>query len=107
MHVDWVASGAVGESIADYDGIWVVPGSPYADKEAVLFAIQTARLRGIPYLGTCGGFQHALIEYGRTALGFADADDVQYDPEAPTPFDRPAGLLALVGEQAPLHLVDG
>lgn len=106
VHVEWVASDAVCESIADYDGIWVVPGSPYANKEAVLFAIQTARLRAIPYLGTCGGFQHALIEYGRNELGFADADDVQYDPDAPTAFITPLAC-SLVGETAPLNLASG
>jgi CTP synthase (UTP-ammonia lyase) len=106
VEIDWVASGSVCETIADYDGIWVVPGSPYANKEAVLFAIRTARLNGIPYLGTCGGFQHALIEYGRNELGFADADDVQYNADAPTAFITPLAC-SLVGETAPLHLTTG
>ena len=106
MQIDWVLSGSVTESIADYDGIWVVPGSPYADKDAVLMAIRTAREGGIPYLGTCGGFQHALIEYGRNVLGFDDADDVQYDPDAATAFITPLAC-SLVGERAPLHLTSG
>ncbi|MEV6603126.1 gamma-glutamyl-gamma-aminobutyrate hydrolase family protein [Kutzneria sp. NPDC051319] len=104
--IDWVGSDTVTDSIGDYDGIWVIPGSPYKDKDSVLFAIETARQRGIPYLGTCGGFQHALIEYGRNVLGFADADDVQYDPDAPTAFITPLAC-SLVGETAPLHLTSG
>jgi CTP synthase (UTP-ammonia lyase) len=106
VEVDWVASPAVTPAVAEYDGIWVVPGSPYADKQAVLSAIRTARETGIPYLGTCGGFQHALIEYGRAVLGFADADDVQYDPEARTPFIVPL-CCSLVGERAALFLAEG
>lgn len=103
VDVDWVESETVTEAIAEYDGIWVIPGSPYADKEAVLFAIKTARLSKIPYLGTCGGFQHALIEYARSVLGFADADDVQYNPNAVTPFIVPL-TCSLVGETARLHV---
>jgi CTP synthase (UTP-ammonia lyase) len=104
--VDWVASETVTEDIAGYDGIWVVPGSPYADKRAVLLAIRLARETGIPYLGTCGGFQHALMEYGQAELGFTDADDVQYDPDARTPFIVPLAC-SLAGEQAPLFLTEG
>ena len=33
--------------------------------EGVLSAIRFARETGRPFLGTCGGFQHALIEYAR------------------------------------------
>jgi CTP synthase (UTP-ammonia lyase) len=104
--VDWVSSETVTKAIGEYDGIWVIPGSPYADKHAVLLAIGLAREAGIPYLGTCGGFQHALIEYGQSVLGFEDADDVQYDPDAKTPFIVPLAC-SLIGETAPLHLAEG
>ncbi|MET0131987.1 MAG: hypothetical protein ABW215_00185 [Kibdelosporangium sp.] len=106
IEVDWVPSETVTDAIAGYDGIWVIPGSPYADKEAVLLAIRIARETGIPYLGTCGGFQHALIEYGRSVLGFEDANDVQYDPDAATPFIVPLAC-SLIGETAPLYLSAG
>jgi CTP synthase (UTP-ammonia lyase) len=105
VQVDWVPSTSVTAEIAEYDGIWVIPGSPYADKEAVLLAIRLARETGIPYLGTCGGFQHALMEYGQSVLGFADADDVQYDPDARTPFIVPLEC-SLAGEQASLYLAE-
>jgi CTP synthase (UTP-ammonia lyase) len=106
VDVDWVSSETVTKTIGEYDGIWVIPGSPYADKQAVLLAIRLARETGIPYLGTCGGFQHALIEYGQSVLGFEDADDVQYDPAAKTPFIVPLSC-SLIGETAPLHLAEG
>ena len=37
------------------DGVWLAPGSPYADDAAALRAIRWAREHGIPFLGTCGG----------------------------------------------------
>ncbi|MFF3000748.1 hypothetical protein ACFVTC_40365 [Streptomyces sp. NPDC057950] len=106
LDVEWMASDTVGEAIVDYDGIWVVPGSPYADQAKVLHAIRAARTCGIPYLGTCGGFQHALIEYTRNVLGIVDAEDVQYDANATTPLIVPLAC-SLVGETAPLYLSPG
>lgn len=106
VDVDWIPSAAVTDAIAEYDGIWVVPGSPYESQANVLLAIQTARTLGIPYLGTCGGFQHALIEYTRNVLGIEDAEDVQYDADASTPLIVPLAC-SLVGETAPLELAAG
>ncbi|MFF4713028.1 hypothetical protein ACFY2V_16715 [Streptomyces eurythermus] len=102
VDVDWLPSSTVTEAIAEYDGIWVVPGSPYVSQANVLLAIRTARTLGIPYLGTCGGFQHALIEYARNVLGIRDAEDVQYDADAATPLIVPL-CCSLVGETAPLY----
>ena len=50
-------------------GIWCVPGSPYQSTEGALLAIRYARERRIAFLGTCGGFQHALMEFSRNVLG--------------------------------------
>lgn len=65
-----------------FDGLWVAPGSPYKDMQRTLETIQFARQQGIPTLGTCGGFQHLLIEYARNVLGLADAQHAEYDPYA-------------------------
>ncbi|MEU4175515.1 hypothetical protein [Streptomyces sp. NPDC026589] len=102
VEVDWLPSAAVTDAVADYDGVWVIPGSPYVSQAGALLAIRTARTAGIPYLGTCGGFQHALIEYSRNVLGIRDAEDVQYDADATTPLIVPLAC-SLVGETAPLH----
>ena len=45
-------------------------------------AIRFARESGIPLLGTCGGFQHLVIEYARNVLGFQDAEHAEYNPDA-------------------------
>jgi hypothetical protein len=55
--------------LASYDGVWLVPGSPYADDDAVIDALRVVRSSGIPFLGTCSGMQYAAIELLRSELG--------------------------------------
>lgn len=57
--------------VADFDAVWLVPGSPYADDDAVLAALTRVRRERIPFLGTCGGMQYAVMEYLRAELGDA------------------------------------
>ncbi|QBC43087.1 CTP synthase C-terminal region-related (seleno)protein [Iodobacter fluviatilis] len=68
--------------LQQFAGLWCVPGSPYQNMESALLAIRYAREQHIPFLGTCGGFQHAVIEYARNALGWADADHAETAPNA-------------------------
>jgi CTP synthase (UTP-ammonia lyase) len=68
--------------LAGYDAFWCVPGSPYESMDGALRGIQFAREHAIPFLGTCGGFQHAMIEYARNALGLAEADHAESNPDA-------------------------
>jgi CTP synthase (UTP-ammonia lyase) len=70
------------KTLAGFDGIWCVPASPYQDTEGALNAIRYARENDIPFLGTCGGFQHAVIEYARNVLGWLDADHAETAPDA-------------------------
>ncbi len=70
----WIPSeDASEEALKGFDAIWLVPGSPYRSEAGALAAARTARERGIPFLGTCGGFQHALLEYARDVCGLASA----------------------------------
>jgi CTP synthase (UTP-ammonia lyase) len=66
-----------------------VPASPYESMEGALLAIRFARERGVPFLGTCGGFQHALIEYARNVLKLAGADSSESNPQATLPLIAP------------------
>lgn len=68
--------------LEQFDGIWCVPASPYRSMDGALTAIRFARETGLPFLGTCGGFQHAVIEYARNVLGWADAEHGEMSPEA-------------------------
>src|SRR4051812_5174590 len=67
------------------DGVWCVPASPYRNTAGALWAIQFARTRLVPFLGTCGGFQHALLEYARNVHGLAAAEHQELRPEAEVP----------------------
>lgn len=79
----WVSTADLDGSVfSNHQAIWIAPGSPYRSLERTLLAIRYARENGIPCFGTCGGFQHVLIEYARNVLGFRDAQHAEYDPNA-------------------------
>ena len=70
------------ERLAEFSGFWIAPGSPYKSMSGALAAIRLAREQRIPLLGTCGGFQHIILEYARNVLGFSDAEHEETDPQA-------------------------
>ncbi|HHR1150854.1 TPA: CTP synthase C-terminal region-related (seleno)protein [Klebsiella aerogenes] len=80
---DWIATSEItsADRLTDYDAIWVVPASPYKNSEGAFIAIRYARENSIPFLGTCGGFQHAIIEYARNVMGWQDAAHAETDSE--------------------------
>ncbi|MDT4291713.1 CTP synthase [Methylomonas sp. MO1] len=83
INADWISTADINPPLfARYDGIWIAPGSPYKDMDKTLEAIRNARENKIPCFGTCGGFQHMIIEYARNILGFKDAQHTEYDPYA-------------------------
>jgi len=79
----WIATRDLRDVPRDLAGcaaVWAVPGSAYANTAGVLDAIRWARETRRPFLGTCGGFQHALIEFARHVAGLADADHAETNP---------------------------
>ena len=68
--------------LTGFNAIWVVPGSPYASSDGALAAVRTAREHRIPFLGTCGGFQHALLEYARNVCGLTGVQHAEITPDA-------------------------
>ncbi|HWN94442.1 MAG TPA: hypothetical protein VNT99_05385 [Methylomirabilota bacterium] len=76
-------------ALESFDGVWCVPGSPYANPEGALWAIEWARTRNVPFLGTCGGFQHAVLEFVRHVLGRAQAAHAELEPGAAFPLIAP------------------
>lgn len=84
VEFEWVPTGDINSvsRISAFDGIWCVPASPYHSMEGALLAIRHAREAAIPFLGTCGGFQHAVIGYARNVLGWADAHHAETAPGA-------------------------
>ena len=70
----WVATDGPEASRLDrFDALWVVPGTPYRDERPVFAGIERARTEGVPILGTCGGFQHMVVEFARNVAGIAEA----------------------------------
>ena len=82
-------TGPVADHLHDHTGIWAIPASPYANMDGALAAIRFARETNRPFLGTCGGFQHALIEYVRNVLGHAEADNLESNPNTEMPLVAP------------------
>ncbi len=79
----WMSTEEIDQTLFErFSGIWVAPGSPYKNIDKTLWAIRYARENGIACFGTCGGFQHMIIEYARSVLGFKDAAHAEYDPYA-------------------------
>lgn len=80
---NWISTEDINASLfKTHDGIWIAPGSPYKSMEKLLWAIRHARENEVPCLGTCGGFQHIVLEYARNVLGFQDAQSQENDPYA-------------------------
>ena len=78
----------VNEQLQQYAGVWCVPGSPYENTQGVIDAIRFARTSPRPFLGTCGGFQHALLEYAQAVWGI-DAVHAELDGNAENPVIAP------------------
>jgi len=77
----WLATDRLGDlsAVRRCDAVWVVPGSPYQNDEKVFETIRWAREQRQPFLGSCGGFQYAVIEYARNVLGWQDANHAETD----------------------------
>ncbi len=89
LAVTWVATdtltGDVAEKLASFDGLLIAPGSPYRSMQGAIDAIAYARSSGVPILGTCGGFQHMVIEYARNVADSTNVAHAEYDPAATDP----------------------
>jgi CTP synthase (UTP-ammonia lyase) len=104
----WIPSEDAGDEdcVRGFDAVWVVPGSPYRSEAGVLAAIRTARVEGIPFLGTCGGFQHALLEYARDVCGLTQVAHAENDPDADDLLIEPL-VCSLVGHEGPVRVEPG
>jgi len=79
----WVATPDVAAcDLGRFDAIWLAPGSPYDSADGAIAAVRTAREQRIPFLGTCGGFQYALLEFARNVCGLPAVENAEVTPEA-------------------------
>ncbi|MHA7848771.1 CTP synthase C-terminal region-related (seleno)protein [Serratia sp. D1N4] len=81
LQFQWLATETLTETsvLQGYDAIWVVPGSPYRSDDGAFMAIRYAREQNVPFLGSCGGFQYAIVEYARNVMGWHDAGHAETD----------------------------
>jgi len=108
--VTWIATpdveGTAEQTLAGFDALWIAPGSPYRSMHGALDAITYARTHDVPLLGTCGGFQHMVIEFARNVAGIPDAHYAEYDPNA-SRLLIDALACSLVGQVMDVTLVEG
>lgn len=104
---DWVSTDDIDAGLFDrFAAIWVAPGSPYKNLDRTLWAIKYAREHGVPCFGTCGGFQHMVLEYARNVLGFKEAQHAEYDPYSSDLFISQL-TCSLAGREMQLALMPG
>jgi CTP synthase (UTP-ammonia lyase) len=101
-----LAASSVSAILDRMAGIWCVPGSPYASPIGALSAIRHARLTQIPFLGTCGGFQHLMLEYADSTWGLSRAAHAETEPEAIDPVIAPLAC-ALVEQEGRVFFTPG
>jgi CTP synthase (UTP-ammonia lyase) len=93
IEIEWIQTRVLAAEVADrlsaFRGLWCTPGSPYENTEGALRAIRFAREAPRPFLGTCGGFQHAVLEFARNVLGRPEADHAEIHPDTPMPLIAP------------------
>lgn len=107
IEYEWIRTDAISYAdITGSDGFLVAPGSPYRDMTKVLKAIKHAREKGVPVLGTCGGFQHMVLEYAINVSHITGAVHAEYDPAAQDPviYRLPHSL---VGRTLDIHFLPG
>ena len=106
----WVGTDEIAEDtatgFAGFDAVWCVPASPYRNMAGAIAAIRHAREAGKPFLSTCGGYQHAVLEFARNVLGHSRAGNAEVDPECEMPVVGPL-TCALVEVSGDISLTPG
>jgi len=106
VQFEWLATEQINAQTAleHFAGFWCVPASPYRNVDGALRAIGFAREQQHPFLGTCGGFQHAVLEYARNVMGWTDAEHGETSPDAKRALLTPL-TCSLVEAVDSIHLV--
>ena len=86
IEVTWLATESLADEaslnvLEEFDALWWGPGSPYKSLRGALNGIRFARERDYPFIGTCAGFQHIVLEHAINVLGVEDAASEEYDPD--------------------------
>ncbi len=110
VEVEWLPTPTLardaGKKMAKFDAFLCAPGSPYKSYEGALNGIRYARENDKPFVGTCGGCQHAIVEYARNVMGIKDAEHAEEHPDADTLFVTHL-TCSLVGKTEEVKVVPG
>jgi CTP synthase (UTP-ammonia lyase) len=110
VEAEWLPTPTLNEDaehkMGKFDAIICAPGSPYMSYEGALNGIRYARENDLPFIGTCGGCQHAIVEYARNVMGIHDAEHAEEHPNADTLFVTPL-TCSLVGTVAEVKILPG
>lgn len=68
-----------------FDGIVLPQGFGSRGTEGKILAANHARVKGIPFLGLCFGFQLAVVAFARYVAGLESANTTEIDPSTPHP----------------------
>lgn len=101
----WIATDQA-HDLGTFQGLFGSPGSPYRSLDGALTAIRYARENDTPFLGTCGGFQHLVLEYARNVMGIEEASHAESDPYASCLFITPLSC-SLVGKTMDVTITPG
>ncbi len=93
----------VDDLLCGFDALFCAPGSPYRSFDGAINAIHYAREHRVPFLGTCGGFQHTVMEYAIHVLRLTDVHHQELNPGADN-FVISALSCSLVGQTGTIML---
>lgn len=109
VELTWIATPGLlqdpARALAGYAGLWAAPGN-LASVAGALAGIRLAREWSIPFFGTCGGFQHAVLEFAKNVLKVADAAHEAYEPSASRLFVT-ALACSIKGQVMPVRIARG
>jgi CTP synthase (UTP-ammonia lyase) len=107
VQTGWLATDdPAAQALDDADGIWLLPGTPYREEAVAHAAISHCLRTGTPFLGTCGGFQHACLVLARERGSQRNAAHAESDPGAIDPLIAPLACT-LYGERRTVHPIAG
>jgi CTP synthase len=93
LQVEWIESERFEQSdklhnieyLSKFDGIVVPGGFGRRGSEGIIRTADYARIRNIPYLGICFGFQLALVAFARNACGIKEANSEEVESKVRDP----------------------
>lgn len=85
IHSEYINKKNVEEKLKNLHAILVAPGFGERGIEGKIESIRYARERMIPFFGICLGMQCAVIEFGRSNLGYKSAHSTEMNPDTKYP----------------------